>query len=93
MATEEEWRRRFAQQKRSGASISSWCKRQGINANKFFYWRKRLGEAGETEVPGKFIRLDRGEPVEVIVGDNIRIRVPVSFDEALLKRLLGVLGC
>jgi len=93
MATEEEWRKRFLQQERSGASVSSWCKQHDISANQYFYWRKRLSDRSESEEAGKFIRLAKGEPVELIVSDNICIRVPANFDEASLKRLLGVLGC
>lgn len=34
----------------------------------------------------------RPEPLEVILGDNVRIRVPVRFDAEALRRVVATLG-
>ena len=90
---EQEWQKRFEEQKRSELSVAAWCKREGIAANKFHYWRQRLSERNEAGEPGRFMKLGGVEPVELHIGERLRIRVPANFEAASLKRLLEVLGC
>ena len=93
MAKAEEWRKLFERQRRSGKSIAAWCKQEGINTNRYYYWRQRLAEAGEDEECGRFVRVEQAEAVELFVGEKVRLRIPANFDSMSLKRLLEVVGC
>jgi hypothetical protein len=35
---------------------------------------------------------DDGPPIELVVGDGLRVSVPARFDEATLRRVLSLLG-
>lgn len=95
MSNKESWKKRFEQQSVSGLSIAQWCKRQGLRVNQFYYWRKRLDNGGLVESSESFVRVGIGssEPVELLIGEQYRLKVPANFDRAALKSLLEVLGC
>ena len=38
------WAQVIREQKESGLSIKAYCKREGIRANSYFYWQKKLRE-------------------------------------------------
>ena len=97
MNIETEWQKRFEEQKRSGLSISEWCRRQGIRANQYYYWWKRLGGNRVVTKEGtqgrNFVELGGRESLELQIRDDIRIRISSNFDRDALKDLLELLGC
>lgn len=74
-------------------SISEWCKRHGVPANRFYYWRQRLGTSCVSEAGVGFVLVGSSEPVELLIGEQVRIKVPSNFDRIALKAVLEVLGC
>lgn len=38
----DRWRRILFEQRRSGLSVAEFCRRSGVAASSFFYWRRRL---------------------------------------------------
>lgn len=95
MSQEESWKKSLEQQSRSGMSIAQWCNRQGLRVNQFYYWRKRLSGSDVVERSESFVRVGVGscEPVELLIGEQFRVKVPANFDRTALKSLLEVLGC
>ncbi len=95
MSTAESWKRRVEQQSRSGVSISEWCRRHGVRVNQFYYWHKRLCSVESAEGSERFVRVGVGnsEPVELLIGERLRVKIPATFDRPALKSLLEVLGC
>ncbi len=93
MATREQWNKWMTEQSSSGLSIPQWCRERAIDTRKFYYWRERLGSTGSDVGKGSFVRVDRTEPVELLIGDDVRLRIPANFDQQTVKRLLEVLRC
>ena len=69
----EMWRERIAEHERSGLSVREFCKAHGLTAWSFYFWRKRLREAG----PVRFALIERAPAchdsaldaqVEVVLG-------------------------
>ena len=89
----EEWKNRVEEQRQSGQSISAWCRQEGLSKDQFYYWRKRLSDEGGAVTEGSFVRIDKVEPVELVLGGKVSLRIPANFDGVSLKRLLEVLGC
>ena len=90
----ERWRR-------SGQSVSAFCRKQRISRDKLVYWRRRLaggGAAGEgTELAP--VRLIRSGPVddgrlEIVLGTGDRLLVREGISPELLRDVVAVLrGC
>jgi len=87
MRTKEEWARLIAAQKASNLSGAEWCRKNNVRENQFFYWRKALEGQSEKQ----FVRIGGDRLLEICFLDGVRISVPADFDEASLKRLVGVL--
>ena len=94
MPSRAEWKSLIKEQSQSGKSIALWCVEQGVNAEQFYYRRSRgkLAASKSADERG-FIRLDRSEPLELLIGEKLRLRIPARFDGAEVKRLLEALGC
>jgi transposase-like protein len=78
----------------SGLSLNAFAARQGIDAQRLYYWRRRL--AGQHVValpPPQFVELrpPRSEPVEVMLRSGRVLRVAESIDSAVLIRLVAAL--
>ncbi len=101
----EAWSRLVSQWRSSGETAREFASRHGVNASTLSGWAWRLGREraadtgrqAEPQLPvSKMIEL-RGIPVqiheecfELEVGGR-RVRVPPSFDEDALRRLIDVL--
>jgi hypothetical protein len=46
-----EWRRRLARFRRSGQSVTAFCREEGVSTPSFYQWRKRLRSAEAIEEP------------------------------------------
>jgi hypothetical protein len=97
--TREEWIDAIGQWRRSGQTRETFCARRDLNPRRMEWWEKRLADASslgsEAETPafievsaqGEVIATDR---LELEVG-RVRVRIPASFDERVLARVLAVL--
>ena len=100
-ATEAKWRRLISEQERSGQTVREFSTARGIAAGTLFWWRSRLRRRGKQLVPVEVVdahatRNGGGVVVpcfEVQLDDAMSVRVPASFDEDELLRLLRVLRC
>ena len=92
----EEWRKRIAEQKRSGKTIVQFCKEQGLTEQSFYGWRKRMGKPE----PVRFALVETSslqqpattEPVlELVLANGERLRICVGVDTEELRRVLAAL--
>ena len=94
--TEQRWRAQLESWEASGLSLRSFAAREGININTLWAWKKRL--RGTRGVLPKFAVVSvtsRGEriaPLELVIGEEVVVRVNADFDEATLTRLVRALG-
>jgi hypothetical protein len=74
-----QWRERIARQAASGLSVAGFCKREGIAAQTFYWWRARLDKldarpALHAEGVAPFIELGAmGEAARCAAGLDIRL--------------------
>lgn len=87
------WRQRIARQERSGQSIRTFCKDQGVGEHSFYYWRQRLREE---KAPLRFALLEtklapeeRPQCLELVLPSGEHLRIP--GDAATLRLVLSVL--
>ena len=92
------WRQRLAKFNASGLSVAAFCRREDIAPTRFYYWSRRVREAGLHVGPENrdtFSNHDR-EPttaesaVEVCMGEDIKVCLPGS-DRELIKFVLSCL--
>jgi transposase-like protein len=82
----------------SGLSARAFAEQAGVSMSSLQRWRSELTRS----VPSGFVELTSraaaglpptSRPLELVIDDRLRVRIPVDFDEAVLRRLLAVLGC
>lgn len=81
----------------SGLSTSAFARREGIDVQRLYRWRRQLAE--EHRGPAVFapapelieIRARRAEPVEIELASGLLVRVSETIDPAALARLVSVL--
>lgn len=93
------WRKLISQQSRSGQSVAGFCRRRGLCASHFFWWKKRLREAGR----GEFVEVEMAtaeaesrvtageEGMEIHLAQGRYLRVRAGFDLGYLEAVLAVL--
>jgi transposase-like protein len=96
--TEQDARNALAALHRSGKSVSVFAAEHGLDAQRLYSWRRRLGEAERTTFqelivrPAARISVTDGEvPFELALPSGVVVRVPASFNASALERLLEVL--
>jgi transposase-like protein len=81
---------------RSGKPVSAFAAEHGLDAQRVYLWRRRLGGAERTMFQELVVRpsaaRDTQGVFEIVLATGVTIRVPASFDPIALSRLLGVLG-
>ncbi|MEZ6077639.1 MAG: hypothetical protein R3C09_14625 [Pirellulaceae bacterium] len=90
------WRQRLAKLSASGLSVTAFCRQAGITPAKFYYWSRRVREAGsavDRKQPDASTRVGRqsieiANTVEVAIGEHVKIRLP-SNDHDLLGAVLA----
>ena len=98
---EAKWRGLIAEQERSGQTVREFTAGRGIAAGTMFWWRSELRRRSKPLVPVAVVEEDgamerRGTGTscfEINLDDAITVRVPASFDEDELRRLLRALRC
>lgn len=98
--TVDEARVVLATQVASGLSVAAFSAREGIDAQRLYFWRRRVeGDSIQTPAPA-FIEVRRTtgrEPIEIVLRSGRVIRVGESIDAEILCRLVCALeqdiGC
>jgi transposase-like protein len=97
--TREDAREVIAALERSGKSVSTFAADYGLDPQRVYLWRRRLGGAELTTFQEVVVRpapspqlASPGAPFEVALMSGHIVRVPPSFDAAALSRLLDVLS-
>ena len=89
-----QWAEMVKSRNESGLTVTDWCKQNGINIKTYYYRLKRIRQAVCNEIEQHdivpAIPAEEERNIEIIVGD-IKVSLPDNFNEATLKRLLGVL--
>src|ERR1700679_412056 len=95
--TEQDGRHALAALQRSGKTVGVFAAEHGIDAQRLYSWRRRLGGAERTTFQELIVRptarvsVTGGDaPFELVLASGIVIRVPPFFDAAALQRLLEV---
>ena len=82
----------------SGQSVSVFAAEHGLDPQRVYVWRRRLGVGAEATMFREIAvqRTPRTPPAtapfEVEWASGVRVRVPASFDESMLICLLGALA-
>lgn len=78
---------------RSGLSPHAFAQRQGLDAQRLYFWQRRVGAAAKSASAPAFVELrPRSEaPVEIVLRSGRSLRVPASIDEEALARLVRIL--
>jgi transposase-like protein len=80
---------------RSGEPVAAFAAAHGVDAQRLYVWRRRLGASAEHT---SFREVVIAEPAprtasfEVVLPTGVTVRVGPSFDSAALARLLEVLS-
>jgi hypothetical protein len=98
--TEEDAREVLAALRRSGKSVGEFAGEHGLDPQRVYLWRRRLGKAEPTLFQELIVRpaAPRAVPdaggnlFEIVLASGDVVRVPPSFDGAALARLLEVLA-
>ena len=85
---------------RSGKAVRVFAAAHGIDPQRIYAWRRRLGKAEPTTFQeivvhpsmGRIGSDEDGALFEIALVSGDVVRVPASFDEGALARLLGVLA-
>jgi transposase len=93
--TEAQAREVIAALERSGKPVSVFAAEHGLDPQRVYQWRRRVAGGDSTMFREIVVRpSDRGSQgssFEVVLATGEIVRVPPSFDEAALARLLDVL--
>jgi hypothetical protein len=97
--TEQDARDVLAALRRSGKPVRVFAAAQGLDPQRVYLWRRRLGGAEPTTFQELIVRPAArraatevaGNSFEIVLASGDMVRVPASFDGAALARLLEVL--
>jgi transposase-like protein len=93
--TEDDARVVIAAQAASGLPVAAFAAREGIDPQRLYFWRRRVGEGpAATTVPPTFVEVRHAagcERVEVALRSGRVIRVAESIDPGVLRGLVNAL--
>ncbi len=80
----------------SGLSVRRFAQREGINAQRLYWWRERQGKKPRGKRGAKFVELSASglaaaAQLELVLLSGRVLRFPASLDERALQRLLCAL--
>lgn len=95
----EQWQELVSEWEASGATASDFARRRGVNELTLRHWKWRLGSDARTRRTTTLAQIVEVRPsltltderFEVQVAGGRCVRVPASFDDGALQRLLRVL--
>ena len=101
---EQFWRAHVTRWQASGLTVRVYCARHRLTEPSFYAWRRTLGQrpddvpAAVTAPAVTFVPLrvqpataDNAAPLEVVLGNGRRLRVPAGFDAGTLRAVIEVL--
>jgi hypothetical protein len=98
-AKRDDWRRRLTKFDASGLTVGAFCRLEQVSQASFYYWSRRIRDrdvsmASEMKPPDAGLATspirEGDESVEILIGDSIRVRMPVADPAAvaaLVKQL------
>ena len=96
--TAQDARSALAALERSGKAVAVFAAEHGIDPQRLYAWRRRLGGAEPTTFQELIVRpsprislTESAAAFELALPSGVVVRVPASFDASALDRLLGVL--
>ena len=90
--TESEARAALSALDASGLSVIAFARREGIDVQRLYSWRRKLaGSRAEGPAFVEIRTVAAGERVEVVLPSGIVLRVPDSVEPAIIRRLLDAL--
>lgn len=92
--TEDDARTVLAAQEASGLSVTAFAAREGLDPQRLYFWRRRLGSSAEASEAPTFIEVRpaaRRELVEIALRSGHVIRVAESIDPGALRRFVDAL--
>jgi hypothetical protein len=105
MANRAEWTQRIRRWRASGLTAREFAEREGLHERSLTWWKWKLGSAvsdsavsaSTTFLPVHVVdlspaRVPAGEAFEVAFPNGRVVRVPPSFDDAALERLLAIVA-
>jgi hypothetical protein len=98
MEARDRWREHVEQWKASGLTAAQYGDRAGVNPGTLSYWKWCLGRETRACVTSEAalatfveVRTPEDSRLELELAGGRRLRVPASFDPAILRRLVDVL--
>jgi transposase-like protein len=98
---ERQWRRAVREQTRSGRTIRAYCQEHGLAENSSYFWRQEFRRRAEkssaqlaTFTPVTVVDARHAEPgptLEIVLPDEVRVRLFAGADSAVLREVLAVL--
>jgi transposase-like protein len=88
----EDAREVIAALERSGQSVSVFAAEHGLDPQRVYGWRRRVGARAERTTFREVTVPLESSRFEVILGSGARVRVPRDFDGEALVRLLEALA-
>ena len=104
----EVWAKRVERWLESGLTLKEYASEVGVNPHTLAGWRWRLSLAQRTTAVPTFVEVVStpeartpsagrqeaagSEPLELVLRDGHRIRIPVHFDAGALRRVVEALG-
>lgn len=94
MTKAEEWTQHITLQGRSGKSIAQYCRDEGISEGAFSYHkRQQRGVSESRKAEARFVQISgKDECIEIIVGEDLSVRLPLSYGLEKVMEALCVLG-
>jgi hypothetical protein len=95
---EEDARQMLEALERSGQPVGVFSAEHGLDAQRVYAWRRRLGASAERTTFQELVvragatKADASDRYEVVLASGTTVRVPASFDADTLERLLEVLS-
>jgi transposase-like protein len=93
--TEQDARAVLAALEQSGQSVRVFAEAHGLDPQRLYEWRRRVAGGDRTTFRELVVRASssRAEsPFEIALASGVVVRVPSSFDEGALARLLSVVS-
>lgn len=97
--TRAKWAARVRQWRSSGLTAAEFAQKVGFNAATLRWWSSRLktqpSDEADVVSPLTFVEMTgavRSEPIEVVLGSGVRLRIPADFDAVAVGRLLDLLS-
>ena len=83
--TARRWRDRLARWRKSGHSISEFCRRENLSPPSFFQWKKRLASESGVGAKSQHVGTPAFIPVEVVSKPASSSRVEIQLGDVLLR--------